>query len=288
MIIYPLSKIYSENLKHPYPVSGAGGSKPIDPTELEKLLHFTAVDSDSTMTFNLPNGVYVTNNKIKYSFNGTNWSNLTLNTNSSASITIPQGQTVYLKAAGITGNMNFGSIHIDHDSNVTCGGDITSLLNEKGGDISIPSYTFYQTFKDNTHLKTIPNIPSSDVKDFSFCETFSGCTGLEENLEISLPMTNSNGYRFYLAFYGCSTLKTVRIIFSPGIQAGISDFEDMFKNCSLLTDVSVNITGSWNQNAFKNWLNGVYSSGVLHNLGGATNIPNGVSGYPSGWTLSAS
>lgn len=288
MIIYPLSKIYSDNLKHPYPVSGVGGSKPIDPTELEKLLHFTAIDSDSTMTFNLPNNVYITNNQIKYSFNGTNWSNLTLNTNSSASITIPQGQTVYLKAAGITGNMNYGSLHIDHDANVTCGGDITSLLNEKGGDVSISSYTFYQSFKGNTHLKTIPNLPSSDVNDFAFCETFSGCTGLEENLEISLPMTNSNGYRFYSALYGCSTLKTVRIIFSQGIQAGLSDFEDMFRNCSLLTDVSVNITGSWNQQAFKNWLNGVYSSGILHNLGGATNIPNGVSGYPSGWTLSAS
>ena len=101
-------------------------------------------------------------------------------------------------------------------------------------------------------------------------------------------MTNSSGYRFYAAFYGCSTLKTVRIIFSQGIQAGISDFEEMLRNCTSLTDVSVNITGSWNQQAFKNWLNYVYASGILHNLGSATNIPNDASGYPSGWTLSAS
>lgn len=369
MYIYPLDEIYSKALKTDYPVCGAGGGnvEPIDPAILEKLLSFTALDQDTTMTIRRNN--YISFNNLQYTF-GVKWKK-TADTGD-VTIVIPYGQTVYIKAENFQSSKYNGQGVINHNHDVSVGGDVTSLLNGIGGDVALTTnYTFKDLFKDNQHITNCANLPSTNISEGCYMQMYYNCskiTTIPNNYLISttapdycyqgmfcqntnltaipdnLLKATSAGISAYNNMFGkCSSLTSLPTNFLQTTSFGkmtctqmfvectnlldlsnviinvnssaSNSFDSTFKSCTSLTktplfqgtsqpsnncfdycfygdtsltDAYADFPGTWSAMGFNYWLHNVSGSGTLHNLGGATGIPNSASGYPSGWTLSAS
>ena len=97
------------------------------------------------------------------------------------------------------------------------------------------------------------NITSISKYDHAFVALFKGCTSLTKSP--LLPATILPPYGYYYMFEGCKSLKEVRI--------------------------SATKTAN---NALKNWLTGVSSTGDFYCDPNATIFPTGVSGIPQNWT----
>lgn len=84
-------------------------------------------------------------------------------------------------------------------------------------------------------LKTVPNFDTSATTSFS--SMFNGCTSL-----VSAPAFNTvNGKVFSSMFYGCTSLQEVPVYnFSGIIWRQLNALQDMFKNCTSLSDNALN------------------------------------------------
>lgn len=184
-------------------------------------------------------------------------------------------------------------------------GDLNSLI---GNSNYLKRYQFVNLFKDCANITDISDLVfPTTVADFCYSNMFLNCTSLVD-ASTTLPATElaiwcynsmfagcSNltsapsinaidvaPYCFYSMFYGCSKLKD-----APTIKVNTMDGQfvcnGMFRNCSSLSSVTVNINiWSTNQNENKNWLYGVSNTGVFKYSIGLTTIPDGVK--PQDWT----
>lgn len=234
------------------------------------------------------------------------------------SITVPSGSKIYFRGDNPTGfNKEYSDYYkFTFTNNYNIGGYITSLLAidnfntitniseycfaylflyqpqlVNARDLITENITFvktrgfYKIFSTCSNLLTPPNFNGVEILEsevFSYC--FEDCTSLTTAPEFNNIKTLSKQSIFRYCFINCTSL-TIAPDFRniTNIPSNIDGFGGIFKNCTSLQVVyAPNIT-TWNESTFKNWVDGVATTGIVYKPTGLT-IPTGTSGVPEGWT----
>ena len=114
---------------------------------------------------------------------------------------------------------------------IDASGDVTSLNNRIGGDISMPSYNFINLFQNCTALKTAPSLPSTSLNPYCYKNMFGGCTSLTKAPELPATTLASNCYQGM--FSACTSLTTAPSL--PSTTLADYCYQHMFSNCASLT-----------------------------------------------------
>lgn len=96
------------------------------------------------------------------------------------------------------------------------------------------TYAGYGLFKDCTSLKSVPNLPATNVQHYGYSHMFDGCTGLTTLPANLLSAATSTAYinTFEYMFANCVNLTNI-----PNVNFGVGKYgcSFMFKGCSSLT-----------------------------------------------------
>lgn len=119
-------------------------------------------------------------------------------------------------------------------------GNIMSLIDKTGFATNkvLPTgtYTFYNLFKDNTHLKNHPNaaytleLPATTLAEYCYRSMFSGCKALVT--PPALPATKLENSCYNAMFRSCSSMVTPPAL--PATELKNNCYQSMFDNCKSL------------------------------------------------------
>lgn len=87
---------------------------------------------------------------------------------------------------------------------IMASGDITSIINGQGGDVTLGNYCLFNLFINCASLITPPNLPSTHLGNNTYRSLFQGCTGLA--VAPVLPATTVGQYCYYQILSGCTGL----------------------------------------------------------------------------------
>lgn len=188
---------------------------------------------------------------------------------------------------------------------VTFSGDLTTLLDPKGGLETIPVKAFVNLFQDTNYtlygsvdLHTVKRIENNAMirtfqdtsitsVDLSNLESVAARglsaafarADIQGNLDLSSLTTVYNENALWCCFLN-NNLTSVDLSNLTSVS-GYHAFYWAFNGNSNLNEVKIAVT-TWDTNIYDNWLFGVASTGTFINLGGAT-IQRGASGIPLLW-----
>ena len=167
---------------------------------------------------------------LEYSLDGKNWKSYSI------------GEDIYLLdedilffRAGETGNRRFSKgiddyYQFDISGEVAARGSIMSLLDRKCGHNSVPSYAFFNLFRDCASLTEAPELPAMKLADCCYSSMFHGCTGLTK--EPVLPATELADCCYYFMFKGCTSLTKAPAL--PARELAEACYYCMFVGCENL------------------------------------------------------
>lgn len=258
MIIYPLSKIYSDNLKHPYPVSGVGGGA--KPSKISKYFYLQ-VESGSGKVWVVSDSNNPTKSDIEYSLDGTNWTQGVFS-GRFINIDVVQGDKVYFRTTSGWNTTLSGQYRFGANVNVSVHGDIRSIIDYRDESITdIPNYCFA----------------------YLFGACYSNLISVDDN--IFSKLLNIGEYALYSAFSSCDKLQK-----SPTLPfETLSDhcYDSLFVSCSMLNEVTclakngIGVGDSTNR-----WLIGASASGIFKcPQESVASYSQDTNGIPSGWTI---
>lgn len=166
------------------------------------------------------------------------------------------GDSVKFKGTNTTLGVSTSNYHqFVMTGKIKATGDVTSLFNEVGYDIAMPSYGCYNLFRNCSSLTEAPTLPATTLADYCYSYMFYGCTSLTAAPE--LPATTLANYCYSHMFNGCTNLNYIKAMFTT-------------------TPSSSNT---------KNWVSNVASSGTFVKNAEATWSVTGANGIPNGWTV---
>ena len=173
----------------------------------------------------------LTNAVLKYSTDdGNNWYDYTIGD----TITLVNvGDSVKFKGENTRLGADYNNSHyFTMTGRISAKGDVTSLLNEIGGDCTLQSYAFYNLFSHcYTSLITAPNLPSTTLAESCYASMFYGCESL--TTAPKLPATSLAKNCYASMFYGCASLTTAPEL--PATSLGDYCYDRMFNECTSLT-----------------------------------------------------
>ena len=120
---------------------------------------------------------------------------------------------------------------------------------------TLASDCYDQMFYDCSSLTQAPALPATTLADSCYSEMFSGCSSLTQAPE--LPATTLADSCYSYMFYGCSKLNYIKALFTTTPGSSYTD----------------------------GWLSGVSSTGTFVKSKAATWDVTGISGIPTGWTI---
>ena len=202
---------------------------------------------------------------------------------------------------------------------VRIGGDILTLLNpnprqdQMGDDafqqlfrsckcivdasqLKLPDYVtkgcYYRMFSDCENLKSVPNLPATELAEECYKEMFYYCINL--TTAPNLPATTLADDCYNNMFGECKSLTKAPKLPATELVSGCYAY--MFKNCSNLNEVHVGLTSirefDYDENhPMYEWLNGTALSGTVYctqellDKTKASGVePYNYLRYPDGWT----
>ena len=171
---------------------------------------------------------------------------------------------------------------------VACSGDIRTLVNWENHETADTSDAiFYGLFENCTVLTTAPELPATTLAERCYWSMFWGCTSLDEAPE--LPATTLANDCYVNMFHGCTKLTE-----APELKAAMLVeycYNGMFFNCTSLNSITMLATNITATACLDSWVSGVARSGTFTKAASLVQgtesgeIPTGVSGIPSGWTV---
>ena len=192
---------------------------------------FTA-EKEQTFMMKARNGYEISG--LEYSVNNGKWATVEAGTE------VPFGGangTLRLRGTNITGTASswstYSTITFTKDVNVTCTGDIRTLLDWRIYNIVETKYArFCYLFKDCAVLTSAPELPATNLADnYCYYNMFGGCTSLTSAPELPATTLENNCYQYM--FYGCTNLTA-----APELKAttlAYKCYESMFQGCTGLT-----------------------------------------------------
>lgn len=166
---------------------------------------------------------------IYYSTDRSNWSQMAQN----QTITLEnEGDKLYLNGTNPNG-VNDTSLVLVGD--VTCTGNIVSLLDKSGSVFQFPTYSFTGLFEGSTGLTLAPDLYGIDTSLGCFMRMFKGCTSLKQPPALPAGFTSMDCY--YQMFCGCTALETAPALTAPYLYDHC--YFEMFVNCQSLKEMPV-------------------------------------------------
>lgn len=147
---------------------------------------------------------------------------------------------------------------------------------------TLTNYCYRYMFYNCAALTAIPTLPATTMTSNCYRQMFRGCTSLTT---VSFPNTKITGatYCHCEMFYDCTNLVSVTC---PNIATlPTYGFQKMFYGCTKLNNIKMLSTNISATKCLDNWVSGVASTGKFVKYASMTNLPTGVSGIPSGWTV---
>lgn len=194
------------------------------------------------------------NPTLYYSTDGTTWTAW-----DGTAISFSSGHPVFLygnnpsKFSQTTSH--FARLLLDGDGNVSCSGNIMTLVDGAGTVTTIPAdYYFYRLFYAQSKLIVAPELPATTLKSHCYRQMFQA-TGITTSPD--LPALTLISYCYHYMFRNCSSLNRVKALFT-------TTPDSTFTN---------------------NWLSNVASTGTFIKNANATWTTTGANGIPTGWTV---
>lgn len=215
---------------------------------------------------------------IYYSFDMNNWTPTNITDGTVKDLQLPRGQTIYLRAAGATGDDEPAILYPAEESDNatyaisgslgalindgqpgdagTTRGELKELFNRWSGitDISglrlgvknVSGYeeTLFNTFAECTGISSIPQDFFNGVTTLGkgcFSQMFSGCTGLTSLPANLLPFTTLAESCYSGMFENCQQLASIPEGFLPAETLAKGCYGNMFSQCSNLSEVPENL-----------------------------------------------
>ena len=175
---------------------------------------------------------YLLTETFQYSVDdGTTWSEYTPDTY----ITVNLGDSVCFRGNNSgpfrkEEDNSFASWVFETDGSFAVSGDVTSLMNNVGGDIALPPRAFMDMFS-YSDITSAPNLPSTTISAYCYCQMFKMCIHLVS--PPSLPATTLANYCYYFMFYGCESMTSSPSLSATNLATGC--YANMFQNCESLT-----------------------------------------------------
>lgn len=278
-----------------------------------KGLTFTANEDNSTIFIKRSGSNYLFSlSTVEYSVNdGSSWNTWNIIGTSSTGITLSKGERLCVRSTNSHwANANTHWSFFIGEGSIGASGNIMSIIDKSKFEtlktIS-DDFAFYKLFVDQSRLTSAPELPATTLSPncyksmFQNCTSltttpslpattlaggcyqymFDGCTSLIRIAKNELPATTLTPYCYNNMFNGCTSLGGKPDIKGAALVDGC--LTSMFNNCKSLSQISVR-AGTWNIDNSQGWVSGVASTGTFYNLGEAE-IPIGVNGIPSGWTV---
>lgn len=242
---------------------------------------------------------------IKYSLdNGNTWNNFEFDDieweNGYTAVSVNTGDKMLLKAIRSHWNgdsdepfriISTGQFNVEGNIMSLIWGDDfvgkTNFLNNydvpESGDADYRgSYTLQQTFHQNTYLINAENLilPALQLGESCYYGMFEGCTSLITAPQ--LPATTLAEYCYTNMFTGCTSLTTAPELLATTLPYNCYYY--MFNGCSSLNYIKMLAT-SIEINSLDEWVDGVAASGTFVKSIDMTELDEGMSGIPSGWTV---
>lgn len=143
--------------------------------------------------------------------------------------------------------ISFGTAGISVD----CKGDIRTLIDyENYNTASTANARFSKLFKDNTQLKTAPELPAHMLAYYCYAGMFSGCTSLIKAPE--LPATTLASSCYADMFNGCTSL--IKAPKLPAAMLSVNCYSWMFAGCSKLSEITMLATDISAETCVDRWL----------------------------------
>ena len=177
---------------------------------------------------------------MQYSIDGgETWQDYTigLGAENVVAINIDEGESVLFR--GVNENLAY-YLEDDEDyiftkcvitGSIAASGDITSLLNGAGGDVSLPVFCYNSMFQGCTGLTSAPALPATTLARSCYMFMFSGCTGLTS--APALPATTLASDCYNSMFQGCTGLTSAPVL--PATTLASNCYANMFQGCTGLT-----------------------------------------------------
>ena len=177
--------------------------------------------------------------KVEYSTDKRNWSIITFDTTTPQTVTISEGEKLYLRNDSGLFNYRDGNYKYITTINTTqkckVGGNINTLLNynEEIVDISGKDGCFTELFRNATNITDVSNLvlPATTLANSCYYSMFSSCKSLVN--APSLPATTLTDGCYQYMFSGCTSLTTAPAL--PATTLAYSCYISMFSSCSSLT-----------------------------------------------------
>lgn len=246
---------------------------------------------------------------LEYSLNGSEWSELGLNTIHFGGILGDiklRGKSLIGTATG-TSQGQFSTIVFGSEAEVECKGDIRTLVDfEDHINANTSEARFYQLFSYCDNLITPPELPSLTLAPRCYQEMFFCCINLLK--APNLPATNLASYCYYRMFYGCENLSVApelpattlasycygymfyntNLTKTPILPATILDrysYAGMFMKCSNLKEITMLAMDINAQGCLNGWVNEVAPIGTFTKIAAMQILPSGPNGIPYNWSV---
>ena len=230
-------------------------------------------------------GTYATS--VECSKDKLTWNTLNLTPGVTNTITLNQGEKLYLR--NDSGYFNYTDDSNNYYTTITgskshkLGGNINTLINYTDlSNVSLSQGCFFGMFHSDIELVDASDLklPSTTLVPHCYRALLNDCQSLL--YAPALPATTLASKCYYAMFYGDYSLISAPEL--PATNLANACYESIFRSCTSLTSVTIYATSTAN-NAFEGWLNNVAASGTVYNNGGISLPKNSPSGIPSGWTV---
>ena len=161
---------------------------------------------------------------LEYSLDGKNWKSYSIRED----IYLLDEDKLFFRA-GETGNRRFSKgiddyYQFDISGEIAARGNIMSLLDRRCGHNSVPSYAFFNLFKDCVSLTEAPELPATKFAEGCYGGMFADCTGLTKAPK--LPATNLAESCYGAMFLGCTNLTKAPAL--PATELADGCYNSMF------------------------------------------------------------
>ena len=130
-------------------------------------------------------------------------------------------------------------------------------------------------------LTTVPELPATELDNNCYESMFRKCTSLKT--APTLPATTLRPYCYSFMFLGCTSLTTAPTL--PATQLRERCYQYMFYACSNLNNITMLATNKSETSCLYQWVKEVASTGTFTKAAEMTELPTGIDGIPSGWTV---
>lgn len=159
--------------------------------------------------------------------------------------------------------------------------DCTSLTTAPQLPATTLAETCYQQMFAGTSLTTAPELPATTLAKYCYVAMFSGCENLITAPE--LPATTLTQSCYSQMFRSCTNLTTAPTLKATKLASRC--YDSMFMYCSKLNYIKMlAYDGLENTYGLDDWVDGVPSEGTFVKHPDA-DLPRGISGIPSNWTV---